>query len=306
MKKITCFLFLISCVSFAQEYTYIDFGITTNTTPGNWNNVAVANAADATGIILGLIDSNGISTGVTLTVDDAFDTVNTAGTTTPDPSIPFPSTASADSFFGETVVFNGTTEPTGGFTLTGLNPAKYYSFSIFASRNTVNDNRETRYTLVGATTLIADLNTSNNTVNTAEIVNIQPKANGEIVFTAQPGPNNNNSSGFYYLGAIEMIASDTQLSSNDFQLKNVLSLYPNPVNDFFEIKLKLESDSNLKIDFYDINGRLVDNIYNNIHKSGEFNYKWEKGLNNSNLASGVYFLRIDLNGSLHTQKLLFK
>ena len=32
--------------------------------------------------------------------------------------------------------------------------------------------------------------------------------NGEIVVTVSPGPNNNNGSGFYYIGAMEIVRND--------------------------------------------------------------------------------------------------
>ncbi len=307
MKKITLIIALVSYASFAQDYTYVDFGITTNTTPGNWNNVAVANAASASGITLGLIDSNGASTGVTLTIDDAFNTVNTAGNTSPDPSLPFPSTAAADSFFGSTTTFQGALEPTGGFTLTGLDPAKYYSFSIFASRNGVTDNREAQYTLVGSTTSVVALNSSNNTMNTADALNLQSNASGEISLTAAPGPNNDNGSGFYYLGALEMITSDAPLSVDSFDLISKLIVFPNPVSDRFEVKLAMNEASNLKIEMFDINGRLISSLLNEEMQAGEVSYVWERNSDkNRSLSAGTYILEITANGKKSTSKLILK
>lgn len=309
MKTITKFLFflLLPFFSFSQEYTYIDFGSanTGYTSDGNWNNITNT-LNNETGITKALINFSGVATGVTLTVDDPFDTFNTAGTTSPDANLPFPSTATRDSFFGETTAFNGNTQPTGGFVLSGLDPAKYYSFSIFASRTSVTDNREAKYTLVGATTQITSLNASNNTSQTTTISNLKPNASGEIKFTAQPGTNNTNTSGFYYLGAVEMIASSTALSSDKFQLKNILSLYPNPIDDHFTIALNLENDANLVIDIYDINGKLIQNLFQGKHDSGTFNYTWENGVNNSRLVSGIYLLKFNINGSSYTEKLLVK
>lgn len=307
MKKITFIIALISYVSFAQQYTYIDFGITTNTTPGNWNNVAVANAASASGISLALIDFNGASTGVTLTIDDAFNTVNTAGNATPDASLPFPSSAAADSFFGNTSEFQGATEPTGGFTLAGLDPTKYYSFSIFASRNGVGDNREAQYTVAGSTTVVDALNASNNTMDTASAMNIQPNGSNSIVFTAAPGPNNNNGSGFYYLGAIEIITSDAPLSVESFNLVSNLNVFPNPVSDRFEVKLFLNEASNLKIEMYDINGRLVQSLLDEEKSAGEVSYIWERNsVKNQQLSAGTYILEVTSNGNKSTSKLIIK
>lgn len=309
MKTITKFLLflLLPLFSFSQEYTYIDFGSpnTGYTSDGNWNNITNT-LNNETGITKALINFSGVATGVTLTVDDPFDTFNTAGTTAPDASLPFPSTATRDSFFGETTAFNGNTQPTGGFVLSGLDPAKFYSFSIFASRTSVTDNREAKYTLVGATTQITSLNASNNTTQTTTISDLKPNASGEIKFTAQPGANNTNTSGFYYLGAVEMIASSTSLSSDKFQLKKMLSLYPNPIDDHFTIALNLENDANLVIDIYDINGKLIQNLFQGKHDSGTFNYTWENGVNNSRLVSGIYLLKININGNSYTEKLLVK
>ncbi|MCK7590677.1 T9SS type A sorting domain-containing protein [Subsaxibacter sp. CAU 1640] len=307
MKKITFIFVLISYASFAQQYTYVDFGITTNTTTGNWNNVAVANAASASGITLALVDDSGASTGVTLTVDDAFNTVNTAGNPTPDASLPFPSSAAADSFFGNTAVFQGATEPTGGFTLTGLDPTKYYSFSIFASRNNVSDNREAIYTVAGSSASVGYLNASNNTMNTATVMNIQPNGSNAIVFTAAPGPNNDNGSGFYYLGAIEMITSDAPLSVESVNLISKLNVFPNPVSDRFEVKLFLNEASNLKIEMFDINGRLVQSLLNEEQPAGDFSYVWERNSSkNTQLSAGTYILEVTANNKKTTSKLIIK
>ncbi len=306
MKKITLILVLISYVSFAQDYTYIDFGITSQETVGNWNNVSIENAADASGLVVNLIDSNGASTGVTLTIDDAFDTVNTSGNASPDPSLPFPDTAARDSFFGETSDFNGTLEATGGFTLTGLDPLKYYSFSIFASRNGVSDNRETQYTLAGSTTEIVTINPSNNTTDTADVVDIQSNASGEITLTAQPGPSNDNGFGFYYLGAIEMIASDIQLSTEDFALIDILDVYPNPVKDILDVRMNLKEESKIDMKIYDINGRLVTNLFNEIKSEGAFQYIWERSSSKEAISSGMYFLKIKVNDITETKKIFFE
>ncbi len=227
MKKIvTLLLTFITILSFSQEYTLIDFGSAISGYPSdsNYNNVTLT-SQNQSGVVVNLINSLGSSTGATLTLDDAFDNVNTAGTTTPDVSTGFLSTATRDSFFGETAPFGGNTNPTGGFTLSGLNPAKYYTFKIFASRTGVTDNRESLYTVTGSTTLTTTLDASNNTSNVATILNIQPQANGTITFSVTKGANNNNSFGFFYLGAIKLITTTTPYSDSTTQTLTLT--YPN-------------------------------------------------------------------------------
>ncbi len=272
---------------------------------GNWNNVSIENAASTAGLTTVLINSEGTSTGVTFTINDQFNTVNTAGTQTPDAALPFPDTSTRDSFFGSTTLFQGLTEPSGGFILTDLDPTKFYSFIVFASRNNVSDNRETLYTVTGSTTSAQALNTSNNVADTADILNIQPNASGEITFVAEPGPNNDNGSGFYYLGAIEMITSDTALSINNFNFNNSLSVSPNPVKDVCNIKFNLQKKASLNVSVYDINGRLVSTLMNEEASAGDVNLSWDRSAEND-LAAGLYILKIKANDQVSTSKLLVK
>ncbi len=223
---IVSFYLLAISFSYGQESTLMDFGSPNSGFPstGNWNNITVS-TGNQSGFTFNLINHLGNATGVALTLDDSFDFVNTSGTTNPDSNLPFLETATKDSFFGESTVFNGTTNPTGGFTLSNLDPSKFYSFSIFASRTGVSDNRETLYTATGQNTLSNALDAANNTANTATILNIQPLSNGTISLVATTGTSNNNANGFYYLGAIKMVTSSAPIS--DINLPNVALIYPN-------------------------------------------------------------------------------
>jgi len=307
MKKITQLaIFMgITFSLFAQnEVSLIDFGNPDmTTTESNFNNVTNATNSE-TGITVALINSEGAATGVNLEVTDAFHLNNTGGTQTPDEALPFPMSASRDSFYGETSEFNGVTEPTGGFTLTGLDTSKYYSFSVFASRNGVSDIRETLYTIMGSTTKTGALDASNNTSNTAEIFNVQPNASGVITFQAEPSTNNNNSSGFYYLGAIAMTTSDTALAVTDFNFNNSL-VVTNPVKELCEIRFNLQRNAFVNASIYDVNGRLVTTLINAEISAGDVSFNWDV-TNSKTVASGLYVLKIKANGTVSTTKLIVK
>lgn len=189
----------------------VDFGSAASGTAGNWNNITDHQAANLT-----LIDDSGDNTGITLQVTDPFyNGFNTSGTTSVsgDAAI-FPGTATSDNFFGHALDWSTTVaNPKGVFTLSGLNPAHYYSFSIFASRTGSTDNREAKYSLETKTGAVsASLDASNNTTNIANMMNVQANANGVITFTTEAGENNNNSNKFFYLGAIR-ISKSTQPNS---------------------------------------------------------------------------------------------
>ena len=174
----------------------VDFGSILS--PAPWNNLTDAR----TGELENLINAAGFTTNTDLRIVDDFNAVNTIGTDTPDPALGFPATATGDSFFGNTSNFNGTTEPTASVELSELTPGKAYTFSIFASRN-ASDNRETAYTLIGATTDTVYLDATDNETQVATST-VTANADGQIRINVMPGPDNNNNFGFYYLGALRI------------------------------------------------------------------------------------------------------
>jgi hypothetical protein len=303
MKKTLLFLLLtaFTCISNAQQITLMDFGTLSQTTPGNYNNIT--NSVVGT---TNLIDNSGVLTNEILTITDAFDDdINFTGTQTPDESVPFPVTATRDNFFGENVEYTWNTpslEPTGGFTLSGLEVGKYYSFKIFASRPTsAAENRETLYTITGnAGSQTATLDPVNNTANLAAIFNVQPNGSGVITFQAETGVNNNNEFGFYYLGAIEMTKTDSTLSSDSFSINGLVNIYPNPSSEYVNISLSLNQAARVKINLYDLTGKIVKTILDENKLAGSFIETW----NRKNVSSGVYILEIDADGRKHNSKLV--
>jgi len=176
----------------------IDLGTTLST--GGWNNLDNAYADT----VLNLVNTKIKGTGISAYINDPFTGVNTTGTTSPDAAIGFPSSATSDSFFGSVGAHGGIMEPTGGILLTGLDRNTKYSFTFFASRTGVTDNRETQYKVIGQITDSVSLNASDNKANVAVLKDIFPAANGTIIIKVSPGKNNNNAAKYYFLGAIRI------------------------------------------------------------------------------------------------------
>lgn len=184
------------------EEVYIDFGGSNTAFP--WNNIS----NPSSGSVDNLVNNYGFATTIDVAVVDAFTGANSSGTQSPNASLNLPSSASGDSFFGNTSDFNGQLEPTAGITLSDLDVNTEYTLTLFASR-TATDNRETEYVLTGATTETQYLNPSGNTDNVV-VFTLYPDANGEMNLALTAGPNNDNSYGFYYLGSMQIsYASDT-------------------------------------------------------------------------------------------------
>ncbi|MBB4077560.1 lysophospholipase L1-like esterase [Lewinella aquimaris] len=178
-----------------RDTILVDFGSDLSATP--WNNVTDPVA----GTIERLLNRRGNLTTYGIAVTDPFNNVNTGGTKSPDASTGLPATASGDSFFGNVTTFGGQVQPTGAVQLRKLRTDKEYTLSIFASRVGANDNRQASYALASDTKDTLYLDASENTDQLVTIT-LRPAADSTITITAAPGPDNDNSAGFYYLGAL--------------------------------------------------------------------------------------------------------
>ena len=179
----------------------VDFGGTNAT--GNWNGISNA----ISGSVANAIDDTGTPTGITIAITSRFNAINPDGTTSG--AAPYPSFATADSFYGnasgpfsgQPVIANSTV------TFSNLSTDTSYSFTFYASRMGVGDNRTSRYTLTGAgSPQFVELDASNNIANTVTIDNVMPNGAGVITLDVGLGAGNNNATGFYYLGAVEINA----------------------------------------------------------------------------------------------------
>lgn len=266
------FKFIALPASAANASMFIDFGENNPALmmEGNWNNVTDHQAANTK-----LIDESGNATGITLAVTDPFyNGYNSSGTSVPtgDAAI-FAGNAGADNFFGNGAVW-GTTpaNPEGIITLSGLNPAKYYSFTIFASRTGVTNIREAKYTLTGSNgAKSADLNASNNTTTVAKIMSVKPTTEGVITFKTEAGPLNNSAEKFYFLGAMKIAVSDTE--TGIFTPKSVET-----INAFYNNGLLRLADYTGIVRVYGVAGNLV------AEKQSVF------GFAQINLQKGIYLI----------------
>lgn len=207
---------LASAVSVSAQTYLFDFGAAgsgvglgpgpENDPVNHWNNVGAALTADA-GSYSNAVTAQNVSSTLSLVVVSRFNGVNEAGTTV---STLYPGNATRDSLFGNTETFNGVSNLFPGFKLTGLDAQTTYSFTFYASRTGVGDNRETGYTVVGATTNFAALDPANNIDNTASVTGLSPDGAGEITIRLAPTENNNNANHFTYLGVLRVDAVPPQ------------------------------------------------------------------------------------------------
>ena len=86
----------------------------------------------------------------------------------------------------------------------------------------------------------------------------------------------------------------------------VSSNYPNPFNPSTKIDVEIAKRSHLDISVFDLNGRLISNIYNNNQLPGVYTFTWSgKDKTGQPVSSGVYFIQVKSGLNLHSQKVAF-
>lgn len=178
-----------------------EFGPAPNDPDNYWNNVTASVASSDFGELFNLATIYNTPTTIGLAMITRFNSVNENGTLL---STVFPQRATRDSFYGNTEAFNSLENIFPSFKLNGLNPARKYSLTFYASRTSVGDNRETGYTVTGANSGFTALNAANNINNTAAVEGISPTEAGEITISMAPTVNNNNGNHFTYLGVLRV------------------------------------------------------------------------------------------------------
>eukprot|EP00913_Durusdinium_trenchii_P006307 g5919.t1 len=187
------------------QVLFLDFGRTDRQSdPMRFNNFVpgvslINNAIDETGALTGM--------GIEI-VDPFFDSgePSSLGTETPmGAAAQFGADATDDYYFGHTTPFAGAdANPLGIVEFRDLNPGYLYTFTIFAARTGVSDTRDARYTLEGGNNATGVLNASNNESNVLVLADLVANVDGKISLSVQPGPGNDNTNGFFYLGAIRI------------------------------------------------------------------------------------------------------
>lgn len=209
-KTLFIFLSFYAFTFYSQtEIIYIDFGANNggaSTTAPNWNNIT----NDKTGAIYNLKNFDNVSTGIDIKITDDFGGINESGATITTSG--YPSTATKDSFFGDTGGISNNSS--GALEFSNLIVGKTYDIYFFASRNGVSDNRETQYKVEGANTHTVFLNAANNTA-TKVTTTFSPKADGTATISVTAGASNTTTSKYFYLGAIELVSSTTTPTTTD-------------------------------------------------------------------------------------------
>lgn len=89
-------------------------------------------------------------------------------------------------------------------------------------------------------------------------------------------------------------------SSDVIPDENTISIFPNPVTQSSTILFTLSQSQNVSLKVFDLNGRLVRTLAENIYEAGENEIVW----NAENVNAGIYFLQFQSVETLQTEKLI--
>jgi hypothetical protein len=104
--------------------------------------------------------------------------------------------------------------------------------------------------------------------------------------------------GLCYLDLAELSAPEPQLSPHPLALS--LSSSPNPFNSATRITFDLPQRARVKLDVFDLQGRLVRTLADDMQSAGMHELRFD----GSALSSGTYFVRLQSPAATRTQKLL--
>ena len=91
------------------------------------------------------------------------------------------------------------------------------------------------------------------------------------------------------------ISDDNQIPDS-FSIKDI---YPNPFNPIISFNLDIHSRVQTKVNIYNINGRLVTTLYDNILFPGSHNFNWDA----TTMPSGIYLISAETPNLIKTKKI---
>jgi hypothetical protein len=267
----------------------------------NWNYPSVPN------VWYNFNDEKGLPTNIGLSQPDAWDEVECCGAGTGNNSGVFPDAAMNQDWLN----FQGDSS---WATITGLDVAKTYDITVFASVTDDNtQNASTKYTVVGAATQRGVLNAHLNTSGTLTFFGVQPDPLGNVTIGVIAFDSANSSFGTLGVAILKgytpSTASITQPPINteestttesaraatftmptmDSTTVKVLKAYPNPFDQTFSLQVPAVMGDNIQVTITDATGRIL------VNQRFEGLYQGDNVIPirpSADLVKGIYFVTV--------------
>ncbi len=98
------------------------------------------------------------------------------------------------------------------------------------------------------------------------------------------------------------IFSTNQITSvdEDENPVNAVKVYPNPFDEDSRIKFTAASSGTAVVSIYDIFGNEIEKLFSGNIPAGDNTFRW----NGNNAAAGLYLVKVNMNGKVHTAKII--
>lgn len=108
--------------------------------------------------------------------------------------------------------------------------------------------------------------------------------------------------------SLQAMGGPTEVEPLDGMIPDVFELaqnYPNPFNPSTEIRFSVPNSANVRLDVYDVTGRVVANLVSESLNAGNHRVTWNgRGFNGELVSSGVYLYRITAGSFVATKKMV--
>jgi len=84
-----------------------------------------------------------------------------------------------------------------------------------------------------------------------------------------------------------------------------LSVFPNPMKEFTNVKISKTNSSQTKISVYNVNGKIIKDIFDGTLDKGNYNFLWNSDDNDGNIiCKGIYFIVINQDKNYNVLKIV--
>lgn len=104
-----------------------------------------------------------------------------------------------------------------------------------------------------------------------------------------------------YLNELTVVEKATTSITNVVKNRYAISVYPNPTTDQLNIDFVLEKNAKVRIDLFDLSGKLAVHLYEQDLTTGR--QQLNLSISN-NLSRGAYLVKVQINGNSYTKKII--
>jgi hypothetical protein len=105
---------------------------------------------------------------------------------------------------------------------------------------------------------------------------------------------------YLYVDNLSFAGTVTGINNIDNYVSNIVT-YPNPSTDNISIELTAQKSSTIKLQLVDVTGKLINEV-----NAGVIQGNYKHTINTTNIAKGIYFLKVSANDAVEVKKIVIQ